>query len=215
MKASSPVGPGPLARTAFTLIELLVVIAIIAILAAMLLPALSKAKSQTLGIQCMSNTKQMGIAWRMYAEDNKDKIVPGANTPNWYCGDEETLGNPRDPNNWDTNTFVKKSVLWPYCGKNSQIWHCPADLSTAIDPANHVVSRIRSISMSCWVGGPPWTAGWRFYTRLADMIDPGPCETFVFLDEREDSINDGYYVTDMTVSRILRSRWWIFRPATM
>jgi hypothetical protein len=143
----------------------------------------------------------MGLAWRLYAEDNHDKIVPGASNPCWYCDDWETLGDPHNANNWDTNTYVAKSVLWPYCGKNSQIWHCPADRSTAIDPAGHVVPRIRSISMSCWVGGPYWdssTSGWQVYAKLTDMVDPGPSSTFVFLDEREDSINDGYFVVDMS-----------------
>jgi type II secretory pathway pseudopilin PulG len=183
------------------LIELLVVIAIIAILAAMLLPSVSQAKSQAQGVQCMSNTKQMALAWRMYAEDNKDKIVPGGNNPCWYCNDWLDLTTPRSPESWDTNTFIKKSVLWPYCGNNAAIWRCPADLSTAIDPANHVVPRIRSVSMNCWVGGPYWqsaTSGWYVYTRLTDMIDPGPASTFVFLDERQDSINDGYFVVDMS-----------------
>src|SRR5678810_690491 len=102
-------------KKGFTLIELLVVIAIIAILAAMLLPALSRAKLKAQGIQCMNNGKQLMMAWRMYIDDNSDK-VPSAlrRAGDWMpVGDMTWIGNPRadggNRNNWDPDTTVKKS----------------------------------------------------------------------------------------------------------
>ena len=211
------------------MIELLVVIAIIAILASMLLPALAKAKTKAQGILCMSNTKQLNLAWRLYAEENDDRVPGAANwayggktgpatspffggsVPNWTGGSWLEWGNRAAPSNWDHDNYTKKSPLWPYCGNSVGIFKCPADKTTAKIPSGpnkgQTVPRIRSVSMNNWNGGPgwgesgPWTPdaarGWKVYLKLSDYADPGPSGSFVFLDEREDSINDGYFVVAM------------------
>jgi prepilin-type N-terminal cleavage/methylation domain-containing protein len=202
-------------QNGFTLIELLVVIAIIAILAGMLLPALAKSKAKAQGILCMNNHRQLMLAWRLYSDDSNDKIpfaYVGAGSVNvpyaWIMGILDFSGANRS--NWDPDVDIKKSPLWQYCGGSLGIFHCPADHSTVKVAGKGDLPRVRSMSMNNWVGGngtdpnpSTWYGGWsgpewRVYTKQSDFIDPGPANTFVFLDEREDSINDAFWVTDMT-----------------
>ena len=216
---------------AFTLIELLVVIGIISILAGLLLPSLAKAKTKGQGIQCLNNHRQLMLAWRMYNEDNADNFLYASSSP--YAGDTAkdpyvwVLGlidfDSGNSSNWDVDRDIKKSPLWPYCGKSTAIWKCPADRST-IKPSfgpfrGRLVPRVRSMSMNLWVGGfggydgllsggsaaIPGGSLWRVYLKANHMADPGPARTFVLLDMREDSIDIGNFATDM--------RGWPNRPS--
>ncbi|MGV3774679.1 MAG: type II secretion system protein [Verrucomicrobiales bacterium] len=198
-------------KAGFTLIELLVVIAIIAILAGMLLPALAGAKAKSLGIRCMNNSRQLMLAWRMYAEESNDELLFGyvapGNPRSQYAWVQGTLNaaNPADPANWNPDLHIKTSPLARYTGGNLDIWRCPADRSTGLNRGQKV-PRVRSMSMNNWVGGNGtdmnnldggWGPAWRVYRKMSDMNDPGPSSTWVLLEEREDSINDSFWITGM------------------
>ena len=199
----------------FTLIELLVVIAIIAILAAMLLPALAKSKTKAQGIMCLGNTKQLMLVWRMYVEDNADRLPfayvednpANRNYPfAWVHGINE-INTPTKQDNWDPDTTLKKGAIWPYAGNSLQIYKCPADHTMAQISSGprrgEKVPWVRSLSMNAWMGMNEGQYTWfgdstfKAFLKMSDLAVPGPARIWVMIDEHPASINDGFFVVDM------------------
>ena len=219
MKIKTPVNefdppPAQAGPSAFTLIELSVVLAVLAVLAAMLLPAMAKSRPLNASIECVANKKELTLSWLMYAADNNGKLPPNANgtggvaatKPNWSYGwlDWTTASD-------NTNMArLTNGLLGPYNKNRTGIYKCPADafLSGAQRHAGWQ-ARARSVSMNGFIqggaygngaNGSSWYPGYAAYDKMTDIVKPSPANLFVFLDEHPDSINDGWFITSVTIS---------------
>ncbi len=195
----------------FTLIELLVVIAIIAILAAMLLPALSAAKSRAKSTNCLSNLKQLDLAWITYTVDNSDHMVI-----NWVNSSSSwinaSIGDVATQTGATNLLAIEQGLLYPY-NSSVGIYQCPAAL-TGWNPSDESVdlSQVRLVRNYAIMGrmgdvGDPWLNGgpgllspYPDYSKMGEILNPGPALAVTFVDQSLASIDDGLFAMQTAVN---------------
>ncbi len=208
MKACTVSGPR-LGSPGFTRTEALTLALATAVLACLQLPLRGDARRVSRSANCLAGMRQLQFGWALYAADHDGRIVAardGALTPPsgpiWASG---SVGYSRQSANLTPELYPGPGPLIEYAGNDAATYHCPSDpvliyVNTASSVPVRRVPRTRSRSLNCWVGGPGWflSAPWRYATSVDQLSDPGPAQTMTFVDEREDSINDGCFEIDMS-----------------
>lgn len=191
-------GVSVIGRGGFTLIEVLVVIAIIAILAAMLLPALNKAKARGQQAGCLNNLKQLAFATQIYAADNQGRLAENLPTP--QNGDSWVTGDLKLTSEATNATLLRQGKLYPYASQTGT-YRCPADSAHTGG-----VPHTRSYAMNSWMGSRhmesyPQRTGFRTFVRDTETAVAGPSTLWVISDEHAASIDDGWFLVTMDDSR--------------
>jgi prepilin-type N-terminal cleavage/methylation domain-containing protein/prepilin-type processing-associated H-X9-DG protein len=195
-------------RAGFTLIEVLAVAAVLSLMGMMFCAGLAQTRPETPATQCRANLKRLTLAWQQYAEDNQGLLLTSADGllfngtlhPSWMAGylDFSSLAI-----NWDPTQSLARSPLWAYVQRDASLFRCPSD------PAKVTVNgvrlpRVRSMSMSQVFARGEWLDRsfnssqnrWRTYHNLPDVLRPA--QTFVFIDEHPDSMNDSAFANPCT-----------------
>ena len=204
-------------QSGFTLIDLMTIIVVFGLLLVVCIPALGKAGTNSKSLRCLNNVRQLANGWRMYADDNRDRIVYASTDGGGRTASSVPVNtNPNDPNNyawsgahmdyqsgglnranWDVNYDITKRPLWPYVGRDASIYKCPEDQSSVPNASGTIVPRVLSMTMNTYLGGFVGTSGgWDFFSwfprvflKTTDLTTITPAKTFVFMDQRPDVIN--------------------------
>lgn len=192
-------------RTGFTLVELLVVLSVIAVLTSLLLPALNTAKAKGQRMGCLSNLRQFGIAFQLYAVDQQDAVFPNRDGKLVPLGQTWVEGWLGVPGSDCTNViFLKRSLASPYI-QGLRVWRCPASKDPTV--GGITMPRVRTVSLNCFMGSQTNTSKVLSYLRLQQIVRPSPSETLAFLDERIDTINDGSFAMQWDFDQEQADSW--------
>ncbi len=227
------------APTGFTLIELLVVIAIISILASILLPVLNKAEQRAQGIQCMNNQRQLTLGWITYTGDNQGRLVPNGvettqpssptdpsgitGTNAQWCPGRQDLATDLSPSSTPPGSnkgdqWIQMGLLYPYAN-NVVAYKCPADqsaITTSGFGVTTILPHVRSVSMNTWLNPIVPYKGINYlksYNKDSAMLQPGPANLWVLIDENPNSINDASFICEPNCTDNNPPQWIDF-PAT-
>ena len=205
----------------------MVIMVVLTLLVVVCIPAFGRAGVNSKGLRCLNNVRQLANAWRMYADDNRDRMVYASTGGGHFGGSVPVNSNPNDLNNyawsgahmdyqggaanrgnWDVNYDLNKRPLWPYVGRDASVYKCPEDQSSVQDTSGVIVPRVLSMSMNLYMGGFTGTlGGWdstypqlralRLFLKTTDFTPVTPAKMFVFLDQRPDSVNWSNFMVDM------------------
>jgi prepilin-type processing-associated H-X9-DG protein len=189
---------------AFTVVELVAVLATLAALAGVFVTSFASTRPHTYTFQCMNNLRQLSSAWRMYADENRGGLVfnsfwlVDSTHPSWVGG---SLNYSSSSDNTNTDLLINNQKYF-YCGylgpyfKSAAVFKCPADKSV-VPIRGQQLPRVRSVSMNSFIGTMAGSFNpatrYRRYSRIEQIKSPS--NLFLLVDEREDSINEGAFLT--------------------